>query len=78
MLPATTIKRLESLPEISKAGKKANGLFRLMKGQILWEMAYSKVAPNKGALTPGVDGQTFDGFSLEKIWLIINQLTEGT
>ena len=77
MLSSTAIKRLATLPEISKAGKRVNGLFRLMESQILWEMAYSKVAQNKGALTPGVDGQTFDGFSLEKVQAIMTRLMEG-
>jgi retron-type reverse transcriptase len=36
MLPATVIRRLEALGDISKQGKPINGLFRLMENPILW------------------------------------------
>jgi Retron-type reverse transcriptase len=78
MLPETVIRRVQSLSVISKTGKRVNGLFRLMQAPLLWEQAYQKIAPNKGALTPGVDGATFDGFSPDKVHSIIARLMAGT
>ena len=61
MLSATMSKRLEALPDISKQGKRINGLFRLLENQELWQEAYAKIHTNKGALTRGVDSTTMDG-----------------
>ena len=33
---------------------------------------------NKGALTPGVDGKTFDGMSLEKLARLARRVAEGS
>lgn len=78
MLPSTVERAVESLPTVVRSGRRVNGLFRLMKSPLLWEQAYQKIAPNKGAMTPGVDGDTFDGFSLEKVQSIIARLADGT
>lgn len=78
MLPNTVEKAFGSLPTVVKSGRRINGLFRLMKCPLLWEQAYQKIASNKGAMTPGVDGQSFDGFSLEKVRSIIQRLADGT
>src|ERR1700733_3726895 len=66
MQAATIQRRIESLPTLSGFGKRINGLHRLMRCPCLFERAYEKLSRNKGALTPGVDGETFDGMSLEK------------
>jgi RNA-directed DNA polymerase len=78
MLPGTIEKAIRSLPTVVRSGRRVNGLFRLMKTPLLWEQAYQKIAPNKGAMTPGVDGATFDGFSPEKVRSIIDRLADGT
>ena len=78
MLPNTIEKAVGSLPTVVRSGRRVNGLFRLMKAPLLWELAYQKIAPNKGAMTPGVDGETFDGFSPEKVHSIISRLADGT
>lgn len=78
MLPSTVEKAIGSLPAVVRSGRRVNGLFRLMKSPTLWDQAYQKVAANKGALTPGVDGRTFDGYSPEKVRAIIARLRNGT
>jgi group II intron reverse transcriptase/maturase len=78
MLSATVIRRLEALETISKQGKRINGLFRLLENPILWHEAYAKIYANKGAMTPGVDKTTLDGFSEERVATIIAQLKDGT
>jgi hypothetical protein len=67
MLPATVIRRLEALGDISKQGKRLNGLFRLIQQPILWYEAYANIYSNDGALTKGVDGVTLGGFSEQRI-----------
>ena len=61
MQTATILRRIEKLPALSRAGKRINGLHRLMRSRCLYERAYDRVSRNRGAMTPGVDGQTFDG-----------------
>ena len=78
MLSATVSRRLETLGEISRQGKRINGLFRLMEDQILWHEAYANIYSNKGAMTQGVDAVTMDGFSEERVASIITRLKNGT
>src|SRR3954470_5745582 len=72
------VKRIEAIPGLSKSGKKLNGLFRLLTCRDLWYRAYEKIAPNKGAMTPGVDGKTFDGFSPPWVENIITKVLTET
>ena len=62
MLTVTTTKRLDALGEVSKKGKRINGLFRLLENPALWLQAYANIYANKGAAIPGSDGQSLDGF----------------
>jgi group II intron reverse transcriptase/maturase len=78
MLPATVMRRLEALGEISKQGKPMNGLFRLMENPILWYEAYANISANDGAMTPGVDGTTLDGFSQTRVASIMRRLKDGS
>lgn len=78
MLSHTVLKRMEQLPKLSIAGKRVNGLFNLMKCDLLWEEAYERIARNQGSLTPGVDGETFDGFSPERLHRLMSQVFSGT
>jgi group II intron reverse transcriptase/maturase len=78
MLTATVMKRLEALSDISKQGKRINGLFRLLENPILWHEAYANIYANKGAITPGVDQQTLDGFSEERVTFLMTRLKNGT
>src|SRR5438876_10783408 len=78
MLSATVMRRLEALGDISKQGKCLNGLFRLLEDRVLWYEAYANIYANKGAITPGVDEVTLDGFSEERVASIITRLKNGT
>ncbi len=78
MLPATVIKRVTALGEISKQGKRLNGLFRLMENPMLWYEAYAPIYSNDGATTKGVDGSTLDGFSEERVTSIIKRLKDAS
>jgi RNA-directed DNA polymerase len=78
MLPATVSKRLDALGTISKLGKRINGLFRLLENPLLWYEAYANIYANKGAITPGIDGTTLDGFSEARVTSIRTRLKNGT
>jgi group II intron reverse transcriptase/maturase len=77
MLPDTVKKRLEALGDLSRQGKRMNGLYRLMESPELWLQAYAKVHANAGATTKGVDQVTMDGFSMERVAKIIALLKEN-
>ncbi len=78
MLPDTVMRRLKALGEVSQQGKAINGLFRLMEQPIWWYEAYANISANDGAMTPGVDGTTLDGFSQARVASIIKRLKDGS
>src|SRR3546814_415560 len=77
MQTATILRRIEKLPALSRAGKRINGLHRLMRSRCLYERAYDRVSRNRGAMTPGVDGQTFDGMTLARLDRLVQSVAEG-
>lgn len=77
MLPDTVQRRLDSIRDLSRQGKRVNGLLRLMACPLLWEQAYAEIAPNKGALTRGATGNTLDGFSIERMQALIARVMAG-
>lgn len=77
MQAATILRRIEKLPALSRAGKRINGLCRLMRSSYLYERAYVRVSRNRGAKTPGVDGQSFDGMTLERLDRLARSVGSG-
>lgn len=53
-------------------------LYRYMLRKDLYYVAYQKLYANNGASTKGIEDDTADGFSEEKIERIINSLANGT
>ncbi len=51
-------------------------LYRILYNQDFLLMAYQNIYANKGNMTAGVDGQTIDAMSLDRIDKIINNLKE--
>ena len=49
-------------------------LYRQLFNPQLYLLAYGRIYANKGAMTPGADGETADGMSLGKIGRIIDAL----
>jgi RNA-directed DNA polymerase len=78
MLPETFERRMNSIPGLSRQGKPANGLFRLLENPAIWHRAYEEIARNDGALTPGSTQNTLDGFSLERVASIIKAIKDGS
>lgn len=72
-------KTSKALSGISKAtlhpGVRIKHLFRIMTHcPDLWMLAYSKIYSNRGAITPGVNENTLDGMSIERINRLIELL----
>jgi RNA-directed DNA polymerase len=78
MQPDAVRRRLASLPDLAVKGRPINGLYRLLASPEIWEMAYENIAPNKGATTPGLTGQSLDGYSHQRVQSIIDRLMTGS
>ncbi len=77
MLDAKLSRRLEAIEEASRKGKKVQDLFKIMRThESLWLQAYANIYANKGATTPGINKNTLDGFSDERVKNIIHLLEE--
>src|SRR4051812_12240218 len=65
MREATTV--LDVLRERGRRGLPLERLYRQLFNPQLYLLAYGRLYSNKGAMTPGPDGETVDGMSLAKI-----------
>ncbi len=75
-----TIEILNKVRSNSKKNKTEvfTRLYRYMLREDVYYEAYKKLYANKGAGTKGVDEDTADGFSEDKVKRIINSLTDGS
>lgn len=71
-------RQLDVIRNASQNGKTITDCYRLMYKRELWIKAFAKLYPNAGNLTKGTSKETIDGFSLQKIEDIIEQLKTGT
>jgi group II intron reverse transcriptase/maturase len=62
------------LRERGRRGLPCNELYRQLLNPQLYLLAYGRLYSNKGAMTPGVTGETVDGMSLGKIEHVIDAL----
>ena len=70
-----TLQRIERLRHLNSDRDWVNqDLYRLMYKEDLYIVAYERIKSNPGNMTPGVDGQTLDGWSLEDIQTIIQEM----
>ena len=65
---------LDVLRERGRRGLPCDELYRQLFNPQFYLLAYGRLYSNKGAMTPGVDAETADGMSLEKIGRIIDAL----
>jgi group II intron reverse transcriptase/maturase len=65
---------LSVLRERGRRGLPCDELYRQLFNPHLYLLAYGRLYSNKGAMTPGVDGETVDGMSLAKVGRIIDAL----
>lgn len=75
----TTEQYLNLINQRGTAGKPLTRVYgNMLKHPELFANAYGKLYKNSGAMTPGVDGETVDGTSLEKIQQLIQDLRDRT
>jgi len=65
---------LSVLRERGRRGLPCDELYRQLFNPQLYLLAYGRLYSNRGAMTPGADGETVDGMSLDKIGRIIDAL----
>src|SRR5882724_7802190 len=67
MLSERTLKKLQGIRKCSSNGHKVKDLFQfVLNAPDLWEQAYGNIYANRGAMTPGIDGLTIDGYSQDR------------
>ena len=71
-------KQLDRLEQVSRKGLVVKNLFRVMCIPEIWKLAYANIYSNKGAMTQGIDDNTLDGMSVERMEKIITSLRERT
>ena len=70
-----TLERLEHLRKLNSNRSWGNhDGYRLMYKEDLYIVAYERIKSKPGNMTPGTDEETLDGFSLETIREIINEM----
>ncbi len=67
MLSDTLLRRVESIPILSRQVKRINGLSRIMTASKLWLQAFEEIAPSRGAAAREVTDDTLDGVSLGSV-----------
>jgi retron-type reverse transcriptase len=74
----TTETILGMLRDRGKRGLPVERMYRLLLNRELYLQAYGKIYRNKGAMTPGITGETVDGMSLKRIDEIIDEVRHET
>ena len=70
-----TLQRIERLRKLNSKREWVNDdLYRLMYKEDLYIVAYERIKSRPGNMTPGTDGATLDGWSLEAIQKIIKEM----
>ena len=70
-----TFMRLEHLRQLNSNRQWVNeDVYRLMYKEDLYILAYERIKSKPGNMTPGTDEETLDGFSLEAIREIIQEM----
>jgi group II intron reverse transcriptase/maturase len=74
------IRELEHLEKLAKEDttRRFNRVYRLLRQERFLMLARLRIASNKGAHTPGVDGQVMDDITPEEITRLSRELTTGT
>ena len=70
-----TFQRLERLRQLNTNREWTNDhLYRLLYKEDIYILAYERIKSAPGNMTPGIDGKTLDGFSLQMITEIIQEM----
>jgi group II intron reverse transcriptase/maturase len=71
-------RQLERLEKVVERGAVVKDLFRILRYPELWQLAYANIYSNKGAMTKGVDDDSLDGMSNERIANLIDSVMSET
>lgn len=73
------IEQLLTIRRLSQKDKKwkHRNIFRILKKDEIWKIAYENIKGNKGALTPGITSETMDGMSMEKLKRLQEKVCSG-
>ena len=71
-------RQLERLEKVAERGAVVKDLFRILRFPELWQLAYANIYSNKGAMTKGVDDDSLDGMSNERITNLIDSVMGET
>jgi group II intron reverse transcriptase/maturase len=71
-----SLQRLEVIRKLNGENREweNRNLYRLMLKEDMYILAYERMKSQPGNMTPGTDGTTLDGYSLEKIRKLIEQM----
>jgi group II intron reverse transcriptase/maturase len=79
-IPSRMVERLRTVNKLftKNSDAKVDGLFRILKNPDIWIAAYTKLAPNKGSMTPGGNKGTIDGTSKKTLLLLRDSVLHNT
>ena len=67
-------RKLEGVGRAASNGQKVKDLHLIMRCPEIWQLAYTNIYSNKGAITKGVEENTLDGISFERIEALIESI----
>lgn len=71
-------RKLDGLTKASLNGQMVKDLSLVMRMPEIWQLAYANIYSNKGAMTKGIDEDTLDGMSIERISKLINSIKDNS
>lgn len=71
-----SLQRLEVIRKLNGENREWDNrdLYRLMFKEDMYVLAYERMKSAPGNMTPGTDGTTLDGFSLEKVRKLVDEM----
>jgi group II intron reverse transcriptase/maturase len=72
----STHRFLEIMHKLGTEKKTVSKVFRRMLDLDLFIAAYTELSTNKGSLTPGIDGNTIDGTTIEKLTALLEAVRD--
>ena len=70
-------RKLDGIGKAASNGYKVRNLLEIMKCPELWQLAYTNIYSNKGAITKGTDDDTLDGMSVERYLKLSSTIQKG-
>lgn len=71
-------RQLERLEKVAERETVVKDIFRILRYPELWQLAYVNIYSNKGAITKGVNNDTLDGMSQQRITNLIDSVMNET